>query len=212
MRPMLKTLCLLSVFQATYGLEVVADGDNVGGSPVEDWAAENDGIYVMRGRRDDRHISASDFQELRIFCHMGAGPSLLDFWSAAEMRLRTDGGDDFDVYVAENVSAVQEMHRSHQSTWFHSPTVPWKAKTVRLNPFQTSCVGVLNRHAYTLTLQRFHVNYWQVRCEIQIIQMPQCGLNHHCVSSSDISFIFRLVYMSAITSTKRKRHMHEQIR
>ena len=181
------TLCLLSVGQAILGLEVVADGDNVAGSPVEDWAAENDGIYVMRGRRDDRHISASEFQELRIFCHMGAGPSLLDFWSAAEMRLRTDGGDDFDVYVAENVSAVQEMHRRHQSTWFHSPTVPWKAKTVRLNPFQTSCVGVLNRHAYTLALQRFHVNYWQVRSEKQIIQKT------HWADPSDISPIFRLV-------------------
>jgi len=77
------------------------------------------------------------------------------------MRLKTDT-DDFNIYVARNVSGVQEAHRSHQSTWLYSPSLPWKAKTVRLNPFENSCVGVLNRNQYTITLHKFRVNYWQV--------------------------------------------------
>ena len=82
------------------------------------------------------------------------------FWSAAEMRLKISG-DEYNVYMGENVTSVQDLHRDHKSTWFYS-SLPWKSKTMRLNPFQTACVGVLSRNEYTLTLHKFRVNYWQV--------------------------------------------------
>jgi len=154
LRCLLGLLLALPLVQLSVGSEAVSEAESTALS------GEKDGVYIMRERRDHRIIRASDFEELRIFCHLGQGPELVGFWSAAEMRLKIDG-DSYNVYMAENVSMVQTMHREHSSTWFYS-SLPWKSKTMRLNPFETTCVGVLSREEYTLSLQKFRVNYWQV--------------------------------------------------
>jgi len=151
--------CLLAATKLT-----VAQEGEIATSSLEETtaisASEKDGIYVLTGRKDQRTIKASDYEELRIFCHLGQGPELVGFWSAAEMRLKIDG-DNYNVYMADNVSMVQAMHQEHASTWFYS-SLPWKSKTMRLNPFETSCVGVLSRDEYSLALHKYRVNYWQV--------------------------------------------------
>ena len=96
-----------------YSSQTLKSKGNLVSDLTLDWVAENDGVYVLRQRKDERVIPPSEYQELRIFCHLGNGPEVLGFWSASEMRLKTDT-DDFNIYVARNVSGVQEAHRSHQ--------------------------------------------------------------------------------------------------
>jgi len=86
--------------------------------------------------------------------------SLAGFWSATEMRLNI-GSEYYNVYIANNVSMVQKMHKDHQATWFYS-SLPWKAKTLKFSPFERTCAGVLTREEYSISLQIYRVNYWQV--------------------------------------------------
>ena len=123
-------------------------------------SGQDDGIYVMQERSEHRHFLPTDYEELRIFCHAGQSKDLRSFWSAAEIRLKIES-ESYNVYLGENSTQVLKMHQDHQSSWFYS-SLPWKSKSVRLNPFQNSCLGVLSREEYSVTLLRLRVNYWQV--------------------------------------------------
>ena len=41
-----------------------------------------------------------------------------------------------------------------------------RTKDVRLNPFHPSCVGIVSSEEYSVALQIYRVNYWQVRIVI----------------------------------------------
>jgi len=76
------------------------------------------------------------------------------------MRLNI-GSEDYNVYIANNVSMVKKMHQDHEATWFYS-SLPWKAKTLKFSPFERTCAGVLTREEFSISLQIYRVNYWQV--------------------------------------------------
>ena len=85
---------------------------------------------------------------------------MLSFWSSSTFRLQIDT-DDYEVFVGRNVTAVHRLHDNHKATWL--PTgLPWKTKDVKLNPFERSCVGILTKEKYSVTLLMYRVNYWLV--------------------------------------------------
>ena len=86
--------------------------------------------------------------------------SLGAFWSGSEMRLNI-GSEDYNVYIANNSSMVQKMRHDHQATWFYS-SLPWKPKTLKLNPFESTCVGILTREEFAISLYKYRINYWHV--------------------------------------------------
>jgi len=121
---------------------------------------EHKGIYRLENKNEIKRFDSVDYEELKIFCHHGQFLSLAGFWSATEMRLNI-GSEHYNVYIANNVSMVQKMHKDHQATWFYS-SLPWKAKTLKFSPFERTCAGVLTREEYSISLQIYRVNYWQV--------------------------------------------------
>jgi len=121
---------------------------------------EYKGIYRLENKNEIKRFDGVDYEELKIFCHHGQFLSLAGFWSATEMRLNI-GSEYYNVYIANNVSMVQKMHKDHQATWFYS-SLPWKAKTLKFSPFERTCAGVLTREEYSISLQIYRVNYWQV--------------------------------------------------
>ena len=122
-------------------------------------------IYRLENKNEIKRFDSVDYEELNIFCHRGQLLSLAGFWSAAtEMRLDIRS-ENYNVYIANNVFMVQKIHKDHQATWFHS-SLPWKAKTVKFGPFERTCVGVLTREEYSISLHIYRVNYWQVSMTI----------------------------------------------
>jgi len=121
---------------------------------------EGRGIYRLEHKNEIKQFPKVDYEELKIFCHHGQVLSLGAFWSATEMRLNI-ANDNYNVYMANNISMVQKMHRDHQATWFYS-SLPWKAKTLKFSPFERTCAGVLTREEFQISLQIYRVNYWQV--------------------------------------------------
>ena len=105
---------------------------------------EHKGIYRLENKNEIKRFDSVDYEELKIFCHHGklieinsrhmifkgvisrlsflyplnlwiSGQflSLAGFWSATEMRLNI-GSEHYNVYIANNVSMVQKMHKDHQ--------------------------------------------------------------------------------------------------
>ena len=89
---------------------------------------------------------------------LGFREDVLSIWSSSTFRLQIDT-DDYEVFVGKNITAVHRLHDNHKATWL--PTgLPWKTKDVKLNPFERSCVGILTKEKYSVTLLMYRVNYW----------------------------------------------------
>ena len=53
------------------------------------------------------------------FSIAGSDPSIVNFWSSVDLRLKMEN-DDYFVYLASNVTAVQEMHNEQTVSFkFH---------------------------------------------------------------------------------------------
>lgn len=73
------------------------------------------------------------------------------------MKLTIDS-DDYHLYVGNNISMVQKMHEDHMSSWFYH-VLPWKTQVIRINTFEPSCVGVLTRDSFKLSLLIKNIDY-----------------------------------------------------
>ena len=88
---------------------------------------------------------------------VGAPLSVLNFWSAVEMRLKIPS-DNYHIYMERNVTMVQKQHEDSQSAWFYQ-VLPWKTQTIKINIFEQTCVGILTRDSYKISLMVKNVDY-----------------------------------------------------
>ena len=94
---------------------------------------------------------------IKMFIFSGTKVSVLNFWTSIEMRLRIES-DDYHLYLGRNISMVQKLHDDHMSSWFYQ-VLPWKSQVIRINTFDISCVGILTRDGYKLSLLVKTVDY-----------------------------------------------------
>ena len=73
------------------------------------------------------------------------------------MRLKTDS-ENYHIYMERNISMVQKLHEDSQSAWFYN-VLPWKAQTIKVNLFEPTCVGILSRDSYRISLMVKNVDY-----------------------------------------------------
>ena len=92
---------------------------------------------------------------------------------------------EFSCYQAI-VSSIIMQNILSQATWFYS-SLPWKAKTLKFSPFERTCAGVLTREEYSISLQIYRVNYWQVNFLSQSHQSRFSLLIGNC-ESPNVSF------------------------
>ena len=129
---------------------------------------ESRGIYRLENKNEMKQFSRIMFEELKIFCHPGQAWSTLTFWILTDMIVLKIESDDYNVYMAKNSSSVQKLYHDHQTTWFYS-SPSWKPKRIKLNPFESTCVGILTREEFSITLHKNLVNYWQVLKTIAVL-------------------------------------------
>merc|ERR1711963_219161 len=53
---------------------------------------------------------------------------------------------------------VKKMHDDHQGSWFYH-VLPWKSQVIRISTFEPSCVGLLSREHYRISLLVKRVDY-----------------------------------------------------
>merc|ERR1712018_294512 len=82
------------------------------------------GVYQFKEKDNYAEVAEIISEELNIFCYNGTALSVLNFWSAAEMKLKIDS-DEYHIYMGKNVSMVIKQHDDAQSQWFYQ-VLPWK--------------------------------------------------------------------------------------
>lgn len=69
-----------------------------------------------------------------------------------DLQLRLGlNNDNFLLYDASNPEDVQQKYLEHQSSWSIN-LFSWKQKTMKLNPFNQSCVGIDTKESYKVHL------------------------------------------------------------
>jgi len=135
----------------------IAFGNALGVEIVTNLSEFGDGIFNFKESKEFVEIPEVTYPELNIFCYNGTQISVLNFWTSIEMRLKIDS-DDYHLYMGRNVSMVKQMHEDHMSSWFYH-VLPWKSQVIRINTFEPSCVGILGRDTYRISLLVKVVDY-----------------------------------------------------
>ena len=73
------------------------------------------------------------------------------------MRLWIES-DQYHIYMERNVSMVQKQHEEAQSAWLYH-VLPWKTQNIKINVFESTCVGILSRDVYKISLMIKKVDY-----------------------------------------------------
>jgi len=140
--------------------QIVAFGNTLGVELVTNLSEFGDGIFNFKESKEFVEIPEVTFPELNIFCYNGTKISVLHFWTSIEMRLKIES-DDYHLYMGRNTSMVKTMHDDHMSSWFYH-VLPWKSQVIRISTFEPSCVGILTREQYRISLLVKRVDYISV--------------------------------------------------
>jgi hypothetical protein len=146
-----------SLFHVIWLAQSIAFGNALGVEIVTNLSEFGDGIFNFKESKEFVEIPEVTYPELNIFCYNGTQISVLNFWTSIEMRLKIDS-DDYHLYMGRNVSMVKQMHEDHMSSWFYH-VLPWKSQVIRINTFEPSCVGILGRDTYRISLLVKVVDY-----------------------------------------------------
>ena len=128
--------------------------------------------YILKNKGDFARVAAvtqDAYEELNVFCYAGVLPALSLFWSSAGMKLDLSS-NNYEVYMANNVSGVVSLAKMRESEWFYS-SLPWRSKEFKLSPFENACVGIQTTEGYSISLQWKHVNYGAVLVTIAGLAM-----------------------------------------
>ena len=117
-----------------------------------------DGVFHFKNAKELVQVPETAYEEeLYIYCHNGTDLSVFNFWTTVELRLKIES-DNYHLYMERNVSMVKKMYDDHMSSWFYH-VLPWKTQVIKLHTFEPSCVGILTRDAYTISLMIKKVDY-----------------------------------------------------
>lgn len=90
--------------------------------------------------------------ELVIFCYNNTTQisPLLRVWSSVKFSVESLG--EVEIYQGDNITDIACQHQSKSNIWLQTSFDLWKSNSVSLNPFKRSCVGVLTKDNYDITL------------------------------------------------------------
>jgi len=119
--------------------------------------------HILSEKGEVVSIPPSDIHHLETFCTTGLSPSPELFWASSSLHL-SHTGDHFSSYSGPNITSVSAQHVLAQGSLVSKAVsfLPWRNKMFRLDPFQSSCVGIASKERYSVRLEWRHVNYYQV--------------------------------------------------
>ncbi|KAI4500989.1 hypothetical protein M0802_003792 [Mischocyttarus mexicanus] len=102
---------------------------------------------------------------LQVFCHRAKSKYLLHIWKTITMNLDINQ-DTYDLYDGKTPQEVFEKHSNNQGFWRFNFFNTKKQKSLHLDPFQTTCIGVYiseyNGLRYTMSMTQTRADIWKV--------------------------------------------------
>ncbi|BES95170.1 Uncharacterized conserved protein (DUF2215) [Nesidiocoris tenuis] len=99
-------------------------------------------------------------KDLMIYCYKGEYKHVFQLWSTVQIHLSLPP-DQYTYYVAPTKDEVVSKFTNDVSSWAFN-MFALKRKSIKINPFNSTCVGIATKHDFTLKLQHIRFDYWRL--------------------------------------------------
>jgi len=127
-------------------------------------AQDQQSVSILNNRNQVESIARNTHSSLRIFCTEDVEPSLLHFWASSSVYV-SHPGDDFLSFTGDNSSSIFSQHIQYPTSSV-PVTESWKSNVFQMDPFHSSCVGILTKEPYTITYSWLHISYHRLLASI----------------------------------------------
>ncbi|KAF6206918.1 hypothetical protein GE061_018154 [Apolygus lucorum] len=100
------------------------------------------------------------YRDLNIYCYEGRSKHMLQIWETVQLHLSLSP-DEYTHYMASTPHDVAAKFDSDVSSWAVN-IFSIKKRAIKLDPFNSTCVGIATKQHYDVRLIRIRVDYWRV--------------------------------------------------
>ncbi|KAJ8937441.1 hypothetical protein NQ314_011830 [Rhamnusium bicolor] len=100
-------------------------------------------------------------RELRIFCYLGKPKYIIHIWQSVVLQIN-HFTDDYNQYEGPSPEAVEKEFFENKYSWSVNNIFSTKQKSIKLNPFNTSCIGIDSKDPYTVHLNIIRIDFWKL--------------------------------------------------
>ncbi|CAH1407213.1 unnamed protein product [Nezara viridula] len=95
-----------------------------------------------------------------IYCYKGKPKNIVHIWETIQLHLSLSS-DEFEQFDGSSAEEVLSKIDNQKTSWNFN-FYKTKKKVIKLNPFNTTCVGVITDNTYNIKLTRIRVDYWRI--------------------------------------------------
>ncbi|KAJ8971703.1 hypothetical protein NQ317_006005 [Molorchus minor] len=116
--------------------------------------------YILN-HGDTIRIKPSPSGQLDVFCYIGKPKYIVHIWQSVLLQI-THPNDDYVQYEGPNFEIVQKQYFDKRYSWSFPNLFSAKQKHIKLNPFNSSCIGIESQDSYTVYLNVIRIDLWKV--------------------------------------------------
>ncbi|XP_075230808.1 nuclear envelope integral membrane protein [Lycorma delicatula] len=105
-------------------------------------------------------LTSADRSQPQIYCYAGRGKHLIHIFETVLLEISIPP-EQYQLYEGSTIQEVMTEFESHRSLW-NLNFFTWKRKDVRLNPFNSTCIGIVTEDDYRVELNVIRIDYWRV--------------------------------------------------
>ncbi|XP_057651693.1 nuclear envelope integral membrane protein [Diorhabda carinulata] len=98
--------------------------------------------------------------ELQTFCYKGRKKSIIYIWQSVLFQLNHPN-EDYTLYEGSTPENV-ELEYSKNSHFWSTNIFMVKQKSFKINPFNTTCIGVISGDSYTVQISVINMDFWKL--------------------------------------------------
>ncbi|CAG9828959.1 unnamed protein product [Diabrotica balteata] len=98
--------------------------------------------------------------ELQTFCYKGRKKSIIYTWQSVMFHL-DHPNDDYTLYEGSSPEDVALEYSKNRFYWSTS-LFPVKQKSFKINPFNSTCIGVKSSARYTVKFNVINIDFWKI--------------------------------------------------
>ncbi|XP_028149433.2 nuclear envelope integral membrane protein 1 [Diabrotica virgifera virgifera] len=98
--------------------------------------------------------------ELQTFCYKGRKKSIIYTWQSVMFHLNHPN-DDYTLYEGSSPEDVLLEYSKNRFYWSTS-LFPVKQKSFKINPFNSTCIGVKSSARYTVRFNVINIDFWKI--------------------------------------------------
>jgi hypothetical protein len=96
-------------------------------------------------------------EKMNIFCYKGAEKSISHLLKTVRLNIDIED-DDFTCYHGKTEKEVKEAHENHKSIFSFNIFSHSKKKSVKLSPFNQTCIGISTSNGYTVNVKQIRLD------------------------------------------------------